>query len=178
MAYRGRLIFPFLAELYQLDTYDTSQDPDGAGPLESGYDPDFREPVNVVSVPGDQIGVDARVEKAAIRLPCQVEDNMFERMQQYMSGNVPDIDISLVFHFTDLENNGLVDAGTGEAMIRTGDRLGAIYDVKSNLVQEIRNPPGLYAVESRPIGWGMNSGHAHRNLLLVMFQDRERGVST
>ena len=45
---RGRLIFSFLAELYRLDTVTTAtDDPDGAGPLTGGYDPDFKESVLV-----------------------------------------------------------------------------------------------------------------------------------
>ena len=53
---RGRLIFPFLAELYRLDTRATATtDPDGAGPLTGGYDPDFKEPV-LVDRDGDGIG--------------------------------------------------------------------------------------------------------------------------
>ena len=40
---RGRLINPFLAELAQLDMAATAADPDGAGPLTSGYDSDFKE---------------------------------------------------------------------------------------------------------------------------------------
>ena len=45
---RGRLIFPFLAELRRLDTAAmASTDPDGAGPLTGGFDPDFKEPVLV-----------------------------------------------------------------------------------------------------------------------------------
>lgn len=175
MAYRGRLIFPFLAELHQLDTEATAQDPDGAGPLTSGYDPDFREPIRIPQ-PGQQLGISARVEKAPIRLECQVEPGTFEAIQQLFSGNVPQGLMQLVFHYAELESRGLVDSASGDAMIRTGDRLGAIYDIKNNLVQEIRNPPGLYITEAKPIGFGLNSAHPHRNLLLVTLEDREQGA--
>ena len=40
---RGRLIFPFVAELHRLDTAAMATvDPDGAGGLTGGYDPDFK----------------------------------------------------------------------------------------------------------------------------------------
>ena len=69
---RGRLIFPFLAELHRLDTTGTATtDPDGAGPLTSGYDPDFKEPVGVDSN-DDGIGESVRIEHPPVRLPCQV----------------------------------------------------------------------------------------------------------
>lgn len=175
MVYRGRLIHPFLAELHQLDTEATAEDPDGAGPLTSGYDLDFREPV-IVPQAGEQVGESARVEKEPIQLPCQVEPGTFEAMQQLFSGNIPQGLMQLVFHFADLETSDLVDSASGDAMIRPGDRLGALYDVKGNLVQEIRNPPGLYVTEAKAIGWGLSFVHPHRNLLLVTLEDREQGA--
>ena len=45
---RGRLIFPFVAELHRLDTHAmATTDPDPDGPHTSGYDPDFKEPVRI-----------------------------------------------------------------------------------------------------------------------------------
>jgi hypothetical protein len=37
----------------------------------------------------------------------------------------------------------------------------------------IRTPPGLYATEARPIGFGLHMARPHRNLLLVTFGDRQ-----
>lgn len=176
MAYRGRLIFPFKAQIYQLDIAATSQDPDGAGLLESGYDSDFKETV-IVQQAGQQLGTDARQEMAPVMLECQVEPDTFSAMQQLFSGNVPDADIALVFHFADLEAIGLVDAG-GNALLKTSDRLGGIYSMSGEQVMNVPNPPGLYAVEIRPIGFGLNMESPKRNLLLVTFNDRERGART
>lgn len=171
MTYRGRLIFPFTADLRQLDTAATADDPDGAGPLTSGYDPDFREPV-YVPVAGKQIGTSARVEKAALMLPCQVEPVNAESLQQLFAGNVPNTSVILIFHFEDLEAGSLVDPN-GNAMIRIGDRLDALYDQVGTKVQSFPNPPGVFVTEARPIGIGIG---LRRNLLAVAFADREQAA--
>ena len=161
---RGRLIFQFLAEIHRLDTLTTaSMNP-------SGYDPDFEEPI-VIDDAQDGIGERVRNEHPPVQIPCQVEPKTFEELQMFASGNSPRANINLVFHFKDLERMGLV-AENGEAMIRPGDRLGAIYDKAGVLVQEIRNP--LYAVEARPMGFGLNIARPRRNLLFVTFDSRQQ----
>lgn len=171
---RGRLIFPQLAEIYRLDTTATAADPDGAGPLVSGYDPDFLEPVQIPG--GSQAGTDARREIAAPYIPCQVEVEAFEALQQVASGNAPNTQVRIVFHFYDLERLGLVDASTGLAKIHAGDRLHAIRRISNeSIIQMIRNPPGLYAVDAQPRSFGLSSGE--RNLLVVTFQPRAQGVT-
>ncbi len=167
---RGRLINPFLAELAQLDTVATAADPDGAGPLASGYDPDFKETVLVPAGPGS--GVDARKEKPPLRVPCQVEVGAFEALQQLATGTSPNSRVTLVFHFQDLERMGLVDLASGDALLRVNDRLVAIHDLAGNLVQRVRTPPGLYATEVQPQSFGLGLA---RNLLLVTFDERELG---
>ena len=170
---RGRLIFPFLAELFRLDTAAMAAvDPDGPGPLEGGYDPDFKEPV-VVDQDDDGIGERVRQEHPPVRVPCQVDTKVFEELRMFASGNAPRSRIDLVFHFKDLERMGLVDGDTGDPLLRPGDRLGALYDKAGQLVQEVRTPPGLYVTEARPIGFGLNMARPRRNLLLVAFEDRQ-----
>ena len=171
MTYRGRLIFPFTADLRQLDTAATAEDPDGAGPLESGYDVDFREPVYVPEA-GKQIGISARVEKDALLLPCQVEPVNAESLQQLFAGNVPDTSVILILHFEDLESGGLIDPN-GNAMIRVGDRLDALYDATSAKVQSFPDPPGVFVTEARPIGIGIG---LRRNLLAVALSDRKQAA--
>jgi len=173
---RGRLIFPFLAELCRLDTAAMAAvDPDGPGPLEGGYDPDFKEPV-LVDQDDDGIGERVRQEHPPVRVPCQVDTKAFEELRMLASGNAPRSRIDLVFHFKDLERLGLVDAASGDALIRPGDRLAAIRDLCGDLVQEVRTPPGLFVTESRPIGFGLNMARPRRNLLLVTFEDRRQGA--
>lgn len=168
---RGRLINPFLAEIARLDTVATAADPDSAGPLVSGYDPDFKETVIVPSGPGR--GVDARKEMPPVRIPCQVEVGAFEALRQLASGNSPDSRVILVFHFRDLERMGLVDPASGDALLRVNDRLVAMHDLAGRIVQAVRTPPGLYATEVQPRSFGLGQC---RNLLLVTFDERELGV--
>ena len=86
---RGRLIFPFLAELRRLDTAAmATTDPDGAGALTGGFDPDFKEPV-LVDRDGDGVAERERTELPAIRVPCQVEPKVFEDLRMLASGASP-----------------------------------------------------------------------------------------
>lgn len=170
---RGRLIFPFLAELFRLDT-QAMAGPVGVGPdpAAPGYDPDFKEPV-AVDTDDDGVGERVRREHPPVRVPCQVDTKAFEELRVFASGNAPRSRIDLVFHFKDLERLGLVDAPTGDAHVRPGDRLGALYDTAGALVQAVRTPPGLYVAEARPIGFGLDRARPRRNLLLVAFEDRQ-----
>lgn len=168
---RGRLIFPFLCELSRLDSSATSQDPDGAGDLTSGYDSLWREPA---IVPQGDTGKSARQEFASIRVPAQIEDDTWMRLRQMLNGVVPETRTTLVMHFSDLEDAGLVDAA-GMALVRVGDRLEAIYDMDENLVQRVPTPPGLYVTEATPAGFGLGT---HRNLLLVTVKPRDQGKFT
>ncbi len=170
---RGRLIFPFLAELCRLDTLAMATvDPDGAGPLAGGYDADFKEPV-VVDQNDDGVGERVRAEHAPVRVPCQVDTKVFEELRMFASGNAPRSRVDLVFHFKDLERLGLVDGASGDALIHPGDRLSGLYDKAGALVQAVRTPPGLYVTEARPSGFGLNMARPRRNLLMVTFEDRQ-----
>ena len=169
---RGRLIFSFLAELARLDTLGLAVvEPGAPGPQVSGYDADFKEPV-LVDTDDDGIGERRRHELPPVRLPCQVEPDVFDAVRMLAAGNAPRSRIELVFHFADLERAKLVDAITGDALVRPGDRLAALLDRTGALVQAVRTPPGLYATEARPIGFGLGLGGPQRNLLLVSFSDR------
>jgi len=168
---RGRLINPFAAELAQLDPAATAADPDGPGPLTSGYDADFQETVLLPSAGGR--GRDARREEPLIRVPCQVEVQAFGALTELATGNSPRSHLVLVFHFGDLEQLGLVDPTTGDALLRAGDRLVAIRDLRTGeLVQAIRTPPGLYLTEAQPQSFGLGG---RRNLLLATFGERALG---
>lgn len=172
---RGHLVFRFLAEVHRLDTAAMATvGPGGSGSLTSGYDEDFKEPV-LVDANGDGVAEPFRREHPPVRIPCQVEPEVFEALRLTAAGNAPRSALDLVFHFRDLERLDLVDAATGDALVRPGDRLGALYDVDGRLVQAVRTPPGLYVTEARPIGFGLHRRRPSRNLLLVSFQDRAAG---
>lgn len=166
---RGRLIFPFLVELAQLDTAATEADPDAGGALVSGYNEHFREPVKVLADPADQVGVSARQE-STIQVYAQIEPAMFEKLQAMLGGDSPESRFAIVCHFRDLENAGLVDGTTGKPLIYKGDRLAAIYTTAGVLVETIPNPPGLFVHEVQSRGFGPGGA---RNLLLVNFEQRD-----
>lgn len=164
---RGRLIFPFLAELRRLDTDAMATQP-------PGYDEDFKEPA-LLDTDGDGAGETYRREHPPVRVPCQVEPQTIEALRMTAAGNTPQSSLDLVFHFKDLERLGLVDSLTGEALIRPSDRLSGLFDTEGNLGWAIRTPPGLYVTEARPAGFGLFRRRPRRNLLIVSFNDRPQG---
>jgi hypothetical protein len=171
---RGRLIRPFVVELYQLDTAATSADPDGAGPLTSGYDPDFRTPIKVLEDPGDQVGKTTRTESGPIQIRAQIEPTMFERLEMMLSGSSPEFRFAVVAHYKELETLGLVDS-RGRPKIYPQDRLSRILTVRGDLVEEIPDPPGLYIREVQSRGYGLGY---QRNLLLIHFETRDQSLRT
>ncbi|KKL22049.1 hypothetical protein LCGC14_2439320 [marine sediment metagenome] len=171
---RGRLVNTFEIELAQLNTSEMDLDPDGsAGPLTSGYDDDFREPVVLLrdEVADDTTGIALR-EETLVKVPCQIEPQSWEQLRQLLGGSSPNAAVRIVFHFRDLERLCLIDPVTGEALIRNNDRLCSIFDCEGELIQEVRNPPGLFATQVRPtFGLGRS-----RNLLIATFEEREQGT--
>jgi hypothetical protein len=168
--YRGRLIWPFVARIAQLDQATTSADPDGIGGHASGYDPLFRETRQLPALE-EQAGRSARVEKEPLDLRCQIEDIAWEQLAMLRTGASSQLELVLVFHFAELELRGLVDA-TGTALApRVGDRLVSIHrSVDLALVQEVPNPPGLFCEQAQPRSHGLSG--LHRNLLVCTFKER------
>ncbi len=171
---RGRLIFPFRADIRQLDTEATA-DAKADG---KGYDEDFKEP-SPVDEDGDGAGpgVSTRKEAPRLLLPAQVEMGTSEKLRQFFQGNDPTSRLVLIFHFRDLERAGLVDAG-GNAKLRIGDRLAALYSMRGSCAET----PGtaawtpkdpVYAVEVQPNAFGIGMA---RNLLFVFFEGRDKAL--
>lgn len=161
MTYRGRLIEPFLVELAQIDTAQTS----AAG----GYDDVWKAPRVEYSDEGRrQLSVRY---KPPIRLRAQVEQSSHKTQSQTAAGNAPLSRYTLVLHFADLERNGLVDSGTGEPTLRVNDTLRGIYTTSGKLVQTF-DPP-LFVVEVQTAGFGIGG---RRNLCLLMLADRAQAV--
>ena len=166
---RGRLIYAFTARLAQLSPAETAKDPDGAGPLTSGYDDVFREPVVIKPYDGERQVVRSETIECA---PCQVEFGSYEQLQMMAAGDSPTSRLVLVFHFRDLERLSLVDATTGAAKIQKTDRLAAIYDrCNRKLVQSFPDPPGLFVEQVMSSGFGIGR---RRNLLIVTLAERQQ----
>lgn len=177
---RGRLISPFLVDLALLDTAATeTTDPDAGGPLTSGIDPIFREPVLVSggTTPAAPAPSKPRVE-TMVTVRAQVEDESWEALRMMSLGNSPNSRVVLVFHFRELELANLVDPTTGRALIKVTDRLVAIRRWPTgDLVQSVLTPPGLYCTEAMPRSFGLALIGAHRNLLVCTFEPRDVGVN-
>ena len=163
---RGRLIFPFFAELFRFDAEATGSDDDGPGPLPAGFDPDFRESVVDATTTRPR-----RRELMPIRVPCQIEPEAFEALAMTAAGNAPRSAMTLIMHLADLESRGLVDAATGNPRIAIHDRLSAIFDRRGRPVFAAPDPPGLFVTEVRPAGFGLGG---RRNLVFVFFDARNR----
>lgn len=170
MAYRGRLIFPFLVELAPIDVVASAGDPDGGGPLTAGYDPDFRE--RVVLPTSDRVGNVSRIEGATFQIPGQFgSTDSFRRLQMASTGNLDNTGFTVLFHFADMEALGLVEPTTGTALIKVGDRLNAVYDLGGTLLQSVLPGALVVITEAKPI-FGLNSA---RNLLECTFKSRDAG---
>lgn len=155
---RGRLIFPMTVEIARLDTVATRN----AGK----YDDVFK-----TMKPGEQ-----PVYMAPVRLPAQVEMSQWQAQQQRQAGNSPDSMLTLVMHYRDLEARNLVSS-TGAALFRVNDKLLAIYDKGGTRLEEVVSETmgGLYCTKVEPGGLGLGG---RRNLLVMVFEQRARGVPT
>lgn len=170
---RGRLIFPFTVELGLLDTAAMAADPDGTGPLTSGYDDEFREPI-VVGAAGSAPGHTLRRETIH-RFLAQIEDNTEGLVDVMASGNSPVNMLGLVFHYKDLESIGAVELVSGKPIIKApGARLISIRNpVDGTLIERFDDAPGFWATQSKSMGFGLGPT---RNLLLVIFEERAVSV--
>lgn len=165
MSYRGRLIFPFYATVARLNTAATAAALSG-----DGYDHVFREPA--VDDGGDGADdVSARRESTVEGVACQVhtESGSFEKLAQAMGGPVKQYQLNLLFHYSDLEARGLVDAD-GSAVFKVNDRLVAVRDNVGNLVRDFTGSP-LYATQVQDRSFGLSG--LRRNLLMVTFEQRD-----
>lgn len=172
LGYSGRLMEKFDFEVARLDTGSTNEDPTGPDDtITSGYDPDFHEPIVTTNNLGKRTS--ARKELPTVRIPAQFETIDIETLQQMANGSSPNTRFILVMHFRNLQKLGLVDAATGEALIRPRDRIVAVYKHRTNkLIQTFRSPPGIFVTQAAP---QLQLGQK-RTLLLVTCEDRELGT--
>ena len=159
---RARIMGSHVAALAQLDSVATA--------VSGGYDNVLREPTLVDD--GSWSGAPGRVDQPEIRVPCQISDEVYNRMQAMLNGTELQHRMRLTFAWKDLERAGLLDAGTNAAAIRVTARLMGIYDRRGTLLLDTE-AANLYAVEARPAAFM----GASINLLVVAFECREHGVT-
>jgi len=163
---RGRLFGRVMAEFVRVDV--------AAMTLGSAdVDPDFREPRILSSAP-DVVGELGRRELPPVRVRCQVEHESFEALNMTGAGNQPLSRVVVTLHFRYLEAQGLVDKGTGRALIAPGDRLTGFYDIDGALLETA----DLYVTEARSLGFGFGQTQPRRTLLLVVLEPRAASART
>ena len=179
---RGALISPMTVEIEQIDTDATrTTDPDGAGPLTSGYDDVFDEPVIVpvadeslgIPAQGSPRGTEATIYKTPVLVEAQIEVDDFNRLRQFAAGDAPDFELRCVMHYAELERFGLIGPD-GSTTFRKNDRLLRIIDQSGVDIFIVPNPPGLYLIHPQDRSLGMLAGT--RNLFVATFSDREQGA--
>ena len=172
---RVPLLSPVQLVISRLDLQNTRRvDPDGAGPLTSGYDADLREP-HVYTDPARETRVDARRYLPAIRVPCQVEVKDFEQVRQRFGGDAPVTQMTFVLHVMDLRRLGywLTDTqcerGGGPAL-KTNDRIDRIE--RTGRPGEVVYPlkEKLFIYELEPGSWGF--GPSGQDLVIVWTANR------
>lgn len=162
MTYRGRLIFPFIANIARLDT-STTED-------EDGYDHEFRTVKHRYpdGVRGERVS--ERRELPIVSLPCQVEVQQFGEQTMARSGNMPKTNMTLVLHFKDLEAQGLINDDQSPKL-DVNARLVSLLNARTRRVAQTMGP-NIYLVEAQVGGFGLGG---QRNLILARFEDREQG---
>jgi hypothetical protein len=142
----------------------------GPSNIQSGYDDDFGEIV-VVSAPSGSRQSE-KLEQPSMFIPSQIENPVFDILQQMSAGAQLDTKLKLVWAYKDLVALDLMTE-SGEPLVRTNDRLVSIRDRQMRLIETIRTPPGLYVTEVLPL-FGIAQ---RRDLYIVSFEDRKQGSS-
>jgi hypothetical protein len=162
---RGRLISAatYLVEIAQLDAQLSEQS-------QPGMDPVFREPFLRVN-PNTNQRETGRKERT-VRLHAQVEAGTYGQLVVSPTGILPKTGLTLVFHYEELEERGMVDDQRRNTPIRVTDRLVAIYNPEDEcLLQSFPYPPGTFCTQARPEGY--QGGRV--NLLVTEWSDRPQG---
>jgi hypothetical protein len=166
MAYRGRLIFPKLIEIARLNTEAIEQAGD--------YDHTFGE---IRSSNRNRPGQTRTVQRqeTLVRVHAQIETDTFKRISMGGLGQVPESRMVCVCFGPELEDAGLLDAATKQCLLKPTDRLAAIYEIDETLILSIVDPPGLYATQVQPSGFGFGAGGY--NLVELSFEGRPHGTT-
>jgi len=160
IATRGRLINKFVAVIYRLDTVAS------AAVVGGGYDDEFDELIPTDD--GTQTGASSRREMAALRLPVQLDRKTWGGYDARRGGKEIEADIILTFHWPDLENGGLIDAG-GEPVLKAGDRIDKIETVAGVVESTFDNPPGMFIRDLERAGHGQAPFGTPRTNLLYCY---------
>lgn len=161
--FRVPLLFPSAVVISRLSTTLTrTVDPDGAGPLTSGYDPDLREPYSYedtgeTTPEGEEKKFTTVRYAPPIRIPCQVEIKSNEELRQVVHGDAPVTEWVFVLHNRDLKRLGLLELNYGccAPALKTNDRIDRIEELRSPGKINHNFKEKLYIYRIDPGSWGM-----------------------
>jgi len=158
---RSRIQGAHVAALAQIDTTATQD----AG----HYDDGFQEPKRVDD--GTWSGTPGRLNQREIRVPCQIEDEVFNRLDPQVGGVDRLHRLRVTFAFKDLARADLIDGDTKVAGIRVAAQLLGVYDRRGNLLYDMSSD-NIFCEETRPAGFLSSS----INLLVCTFGRREQAA--
>lgn len=170
---RVPLLFPSLLKVSRLDIPATRRvDPDGAGDLTTGYDPDLRTPHVYTDATGSRV-ISTRY-KPPVYIPCQVEIKKFEELRQIFTGDAPVTEMSFVLHNRDLVKLGLLNVDgncghNGVLDLKTNDRIDGVYCTRKR-IKNIDLKEELFIYRIDPGSWGM--GPSGTDLKIVYTTNR------
>ena len=145
--------------IYRLDIAAGWAD-DPPGDPTKGYNIGLREPrisrtAGVRSV--------TREEMAAIKVPCQVEVQTDHQLRMMFGGDAPTSNIAFVCRRRTLERMSLIDATTGNCLLKRGDRVASL-EKRGKTVKAFQKTPltapapdSLYLYEVRARSWGFGA---------------------
>lgn len=157
MSVRGRVINRFTCVLAQLDTQSTTVNATRQEPGLS-YDP----------ITGAR--VKGRAERE-IQVTCQVETGSFEALQMIATGNAPLSSMTLVMHYEDLIDAGLMGEDN-RPLVNVNDRLVRLLSYETGETEADFGRSPLYITEATPSGFGFGG---RVNLLVCRLGDRAQG---
>lgn len=165
------LINPFELEIAPLDTAATAA-VNPPGTASDGFDDVFREP-RVWNDPTTGARTSARQEGEPYRLRAQVSMGPWDRLQMGPLGDDPETRLLAVASIPDMKVAGMLN-DDGRPCVRKGDRLVAVYEVKTGaLARTIGVGEELYVTEAREGEFGIGG---RRNLLYIAFSRRRAGA--
>jgi len=172
---RGRLINKMYAMIARLDTDTTAKVELDNG--RTGYDDVFREVEKKSDPDGGAVGESVRAEMELISIPCQVEPLTWRETQVTPGGDNPASAIKLITHMRYLESDGLI-RDDGLPSLRKGDRLDRIMNKHNKTVQQFDgHPTGMYLYSITPSSHGLNMADPKVNLVILIFTNRQQGIS-
>jgi len=157
-------------EIFRLDRPATwAVNPPGSE-YAAGYDPVSEQPI-VSWTNGSPVA--PRQEMAAVRIAAQLEVASHERLRAAFGGDAPVSRWVFVVHRRQLRRLGLVDATTGDCLLKARDRIARVIRRRGTSAgQTVGFRMPLYIYETKPASAGVGPDGYSLELLYTMEEDR------